>query len=107
MSRVYQIKLLNEQLLRPKYAASFRLYPVGDESYYLTELSYIQLKRLFSKEFKVLHVIPDARQLSEPVFPFGAILHGLPPEEVIDEVRALALSKAEDGRVPCPVYLGR
>lgn len=107
MTRVYQIKLLNKGLLRPKYASSFRLYPAADESYYLTELSHAQLKRLFSKEFSVLRVISDAKPLVVPIFPFGAVLHGLPPEEVIDEVRALALSQAQDGKIPFPVYLGR
>jgi predicted acylesterase/phospholipase RssA len=107
LAKVYQIKLLSDRPLYRRYRASWRLHPSKDESYYISSLSYQELKELAKKHFRTIRVFEIAEVPLRPVYPFEVILHGFPPDDVITEVMAKALAEETKGRLPTPIYLGR
>ena len=73
----------------------------------MSEYSYHRLASLLPGTFRIKQAWREAEKTIDPVFPFETILHALPADDAVDEVRAYALAAADGKKIQTPVYLGR
>ncbi len=104
---LFRIRFLERPPSRLKGAeSSFRLYPGADNTYIVTAASLRVLEDYKVKFEVVQEIVPEAAEIAIE-FPLEAVLHDLPPEEVREEVAALAVSRRDRGKKQMPVYCGR
>lgn len=85
---------------------NFRLYPVTKA---VSFVSHSSLKSLESTDikFEVAEELAPEKAHTKVAFSLKAVLHEIPPNEVCEEIVALALSRKAKGERSNPIYVGR
>jgi predicted acylesterase/phospholipase RssA len=104
---IYLLRFVgNPEKALAKAPTAFRLYPGPETSYYVTERSLNILKECRAP-FEIARRIEPGRLGVALALPIESVFYGVPPDDIVAEIIALALSRKNKGKPHHPLFVGR
>lgn len=104
---IYLIRFVkNPEKQLAKAPKIFRLYSGPESSYYVTERS-LKVLRKYRAPFEIAKKFEPGKVNVGVIVPIESVLYSLPPDDIVAEVVAFALSRKDGGKPYHPVYVGR